>query len=52
MMFLTQHDASELMCDKGIKKIRALARSYLYIPVTERKLLMNAYFLAEFGYCP
>ena len=40
------------MCHKGIKKIRAPARHFLYIPVNQRKHLMNAYYLAEFVYCP
>ena len=40
------------LCDKASKKIQALARIFPYIPQTQKRLLMNAYFLSQFGYCP
>ena len=40
------------LCDKASKKIQALARIFPYIPQTQKLLLMNAYFMSQFGYCP
>ena len=40
------------LCDKASKKIQALARVFPYIPQTQKRLLMNAYFMSQFGYCP
>ena len=40
------------LCDKSSKKIQALARIFPYIPQTQKLLLMNAYFMSQFGYCP
>ena len=40
------------LCDKASKKIQALARIFPYIPQTQKRLLMNAYFMSQFGYCP
>ena len=40
------------LCDKAITKIQALARIFLYIPQTQKLLLMNVYFMSQFGYCP
>ena len=37
--------------DKASKKIQALARIFPYIPQTQKPLLMNAYLIAQFGYC-
>ena len=34
------------------KKIQALARIFPYIPQTQKVLLMNAYFISQFSYCP
>ena len=39
------------LCDKASKKIQALARIFPYIPQTQKPLLMNAYLIAQFGYC-
>ena len=39
-------------CNKTSKKIQALARNFSYMLATQRKLLMNAYFFSQFGYCP
>ena len=41
-----------ILCDKASKKIQALARIFPYIPQTQKRLLMNAYFMSQFGYCP
>ena len=38
--------------DNESKKIQALARIFPYIPQTQNRLLMNAYFMSQFGYCP
>ena len=40
------------LCDNESKKIQALARIFPYIPQTQKRLLMNAYFMSQFGYCP
>ena len=40
------------LCDKASKKVQALARIFPYIPQTQNRLLMNAYFMSELGYCP
>ena len=40
------------LCDKASKKIQALERIFPYIPQTQKRLLMNAYFMSQFGYCP
>ena len=40
------------LCDKASKKIQALARIFPYVPQTQKRLLTNAYFMSQFGYCP
>ena len=40
------------LCDKASKKIQALTRIFPYIPQTQKRLLMNAYFMSQFGYYP
>ena len=40
------------LCDKSSKEVQALARIFPYIPQTQKRLLMNAYFMSQFGYCP
>ena len=40
------------LCDKSSKEFQALARIFPYIPQTQKRLLMNAYFLSQIGYCP
>ena len=39
-------------CNKARKKIQAVARFFLYMPLTQRKHLMNACILFQFGYFP
>ena len=36
------------LCDKASKKIQALARIVAYIPETQKRLLINAYFMSQF----
>ena len=40
------------LCDKASKKIQALAIIFPYIPQTQKRLLINIYFMSQFGYCP
>ena len=40
------------LCKKASKKIQTLARICPYIPQTQKRLLMNACFITQFGYCP
>ena len=40
------------LCNKTSKKIQALARVFPYIPVTQRKFLMNASILSLCSVCP
>ena len=37
--------------DNTSKKTQALARIFPCIPQTQKRLLMNAYFMSQFGYC-
>ena len=39
------------LCNKSRKKIQAQSRVFMCMPVTQRKLLMNAHFLSQFEYC-
>ena len=38
--------------NKASKKIQARAKIFPYMPVTQRKLLIDTYFLSQFGYSP
>ena len=40
------------LCDKASKKIQAFARIFPYTTQTQKRLLMNACFMSQFGYCP
>ena len=40
------------LCDKASKKIQALARIFVYIPETQKRLLINAYFMSQFFFKP
>ena len=40
------------LCKKASRKIFALARVSPFVGVSKRKLLMNAFFTAQFSYCP
>ena len=40
------------LCDKASRKSQTLARIFPYINQTQKRLLMNAYFMPQFGYCP
>ena len=49
---LTINEHVSNLCDKASRKINALARVFLYMPLTQRRTLMNAYFISHFHYCP
>ena len=40
------------LCDQTSKEIQALVRIFPYIPQIQKRRLMNAYFMSQFGYCP
>ena len=40
------------LCNKANRKLRALARATPYMNPQKRKVLMNAFFNAQFNYCP
>ena len=40
------------LCNKANRKLRALARETPYMNLQKRKVLINAFFNAQFNYCP
>ena len=40
------------LCNKGNKKLRALAGVTPYMTLEKKKIVMNSYFNAQFNYCP
>ena len=40
------------ICSRASVKLKALARIVPFMNVTKRKILMNAFFNAQFSYCP
>ena len=42
----------ENICQKASKKLNALARVTNYMELPKRRILMNAFFKAQFNYCP
>ena len=40
------------LCNKANRKLRALARTNPYMNLRKRKVLLNAFFNAQFNYCP
>ena len=42
----------ENICQKASKKLNALARVTNYMQLSKRRILMNAFFKAQFNYCP
>ena len=40
------------LCNKANRKLRALARANPYMNLQKRKVLLNAFFNAQFNYCP
>ena len=48
---LTFNEHISKLCDKASNKINALARIFPYIPLEQRKILMNSFFLSQFNYC-
>ena len=45
-------DHIQNLCNKANRKLRALARATPYMNLQKRKVLMNAFFNAQFNYCP
>ena len=41
-----------IICQKANRKLNALARITPYIELTNRRILMNAFFDSQFNYCP
>ena len=46
------HKNCENICQKASKKLNALARVTNYMELPKRRILMNAFFKAQFNYCP
>ena len=42
----------ETICKKAHKKLRAPSRITNYLELPKRRILMNAFFEAQFNYCP
>ena len=40
------------ICQKANRKLNALARLTNYMELPKRRLLLNAFFKAQFNYCP
>ena len=49
---LTFNEHVSSLCKKASIKISALARIFPYLKINQRKTLMKAYFMSQFGYCP
>ena len=45
-------DHNQDLCNKANRKLRALAQATPYMNLQKRKVLMNAFFNAQFNYCP
>ena len=42
----------ESICKKAGKKLNALSRQCTILPLNKRKILMSAFFISQFSYCP
>ena len=40
------------ICKKTTQKLSALSRITPYIDITEKRFLLNAFFMSQFSYCP
>ena len=40
------------LCKKASKKLHALARIFKYVETSKRKILVNAFIISQFSYCP
>ena len=40
------------LCKKAGKKLPALTRVFKYMDISKRKLIVNAFILSQFSYCP
>ena len=41
-----------LVCKKAAQKLNALSRLCSFLPLTQRKSLMSAFFISQFSFCP
>ena len=42
----------EFICKKAGKKLNALSRQCTILPLNKREILMSAFFILQFSYCP
>ena len=40
------------LCKKASKKLHALARIFKYVETSKRRILVNAFIISQFSYCP
>ena len=40
------------ICKKAGQKLNALSRATLYVNLSKRRILSNAFFISQFSYCP
>ena len=50
--FLTFNEHVSKLCKKASRKLHAIARISSYLNKNKLRLIMNAFFLFHFGYCP
>ena len=50
--FLTFNEHVSKLCKKASQKLRAIARISSYLNKNKLRLIMNAFFSSQFGYCP
>ena len=50
--FLTFNEHVSKLCKKASQKLHAIARISSYLNKDKLRLIMNAFFLFQFGYCP
>ena len=49
---LSFSDHIESICKNAGKKLNALSRQCTILPLNKRKILMSAFFISQFSYCP
>ena len=50
--FLTFNEHVSKLCEKASQKLHAIARISSYLNKNKLRLIMNAFFSSQFGYCP
>ena len=50
--FLTFNEDVSKLCKKASQKLHAIARISSYLNKNKLRLIMNAFFSSQFGYCP